>query len=145
MEWNGMGDGTRRMRKKKRNNFVKHKIYYRKNYLVENEIYVLNIFLLCYIHNTCILHKMPGYQITTYTHKDENNKWLIKPYDKDLSSSNGNNVAVEFVRNGDLIRLEHVQTKRNLHSHREKAPITKKHHQITGYGEVCAFFHIKKK
>ncbi|KAJ8941353.1 hypothetical protein NQ314_010416 [Rhamnusium bicolor] len=36
---------------------------------------------------------------------------------------------------GDLIRLEHIATKRNLHSHKEQAPITKKHYQVTGYGE----------
>ncbi|XP_036340181.1 protein O-mannosyl-transferase 2-like isoform X1 [Rhagoletis pomonella] len=37
--------------------------------------------------------------------------------------------------NGDLIRLEHVATKRNLHSHGEQAPLTKRHLQVTGYGE----------
>lgn len=34
------------------------------------------------------------------------------------------------------MRLEHTQTRRNLHSHRETAPLTKKHFQVTGYGEV---------
>lgn len=84
------------------------------------------------------------FQITTYTHKDENNKWLIKPYNKDLSP---NEESVVVVKHGDLIRLEHAQTKRNLHSHREQAPLTKKHYQVTGYGEVmsgcnCRFFFI---
>ncbi|KAL1114826.1 hypothetical protein AAG570_007650 [Ranatra chinensis] len=69
-------------------------------------------------------------QITTYTHKDENNRWLIKPYNIELDED-----VIEFVRHGDLIRLEHVPTRRNLHSHREQAPITKKHLQVTGYGE----------
>lgn len=73
------------------------------------------------------------FQITTYTHKDENNKWLIKPYNRDLST---NEESVVIVKHGDLVRLEHVQTKRNLHSHREQAPLTKKHYQVTGYGEV---------
>lgn len=40
------------------------------------------------------------------------------------------------MRSGDLIRLEHVPTRRNLHSHKESAPVTKKHYQVTGYGEV---------
>lgn len=70
-------------------------------------------------------------QITTYTHKDDNNKWIIKPYDKDASAN-----STVIVKQGDLVRLEHLQTRRNLHSHREKAPITAKHFQITGYGEV---------
>lgn len=39
-----------------------------------------------------------------------------------------------------MIRLEHVPTRRNLHSHRESAPITKKHYQVTGYGEVNITF-----
>ncbi|GIY27957.1 protein O-mannosyl-transferase 2 [Caerostris darwini] len=72
-------------------------------------------------------------QVTAYSHKDENNKWVIKKFDSepDLSSDN----PVELVSNGDLIRLEHVVTKRNLHSHKEVAPITKRHQQITCYGE----------
>lgn len=70
-------------------------------------------------------------QITTYTHKDDNNKWLIKKFNVEYIDSND----VEFVKSGDLVRLEHVPTKRNLHSHKEFAPITKKHYQVTGYGE----------
>uniref|UniRef100_A0A336M336 Protein O-mannosyl-transferase 2 n=1 Tax=Culicoides sonorensis TaxID=179676 RepID=A0A336M336_CULSO len=69
-------------------------------------------------------------QITTYTHKDDNNRWLVKPYNKDPSQD-----TVQIVKHGDLIRLEHVQTRRNLHAHRELAPLTKKHFQVTGYGE----------
>ncbi|CAH0550291.1 unnamed protein product [Brassicogethes aeneus] len=68
-------------------------------------------------------------QITTYTHKDDNNKWLIKKYNSEDIS------GVNIVKNGDLVRLEHIATKRNLHSHKEQAPITKKHYQVTGYGE----------
>ncbi|XP_055300982.1 protein O-mannosyl-transferase 2 [Sitodiplosis mosellana] len=71
-------------------------------------------------------------QITTYTHKDENNKWLIKPYNEEIKP---NEKDVVLVKHGDLIRLEHIQTKRNLHSHREQAPLTRKHYQVTGYGE----------
>ncbi|BES91409.1 dolichyl-phosphate-mannose-protein mannosyltransferase activity [Nesidiocoris tenuis] len=69
-------------------------------------------------------------QCTTYTHKDDNNKFLIKPYNSDPPID-----EIRFLKNGDLIRLEHVPTRRNLHSHREPAPITKKHLQVTGYGE----------
>ncbi|XP_019767604.2 protein O-mannosyl-transferase 2 [Dendroctonus ponderosae] len=68
-------------------------------------------------------------QITTYTHKDDNNKWMIKKYNAEELSEG------EIVRSGDLVRLEHVATRRNLHSHKEQAPITKKHFQVTGYGE----------
>ncbi|XP_068893281.1 protein O-mannosyl-transferase 2 isoform X1 [Tenebrio molitor] len=68
-------------------------------------------------------------QITTYTHKDDNNKWLVKKYNTEDTG------GVTVVRSGDLVRLEHVPTKRNLHSHKEQAPVTKKHYQVTGYGE----------
>ncbi|XP_011504680.1 PREDICTED: protein O-mannosyl-transferase 2 [Ceratosolen solmsi marchali] len=69
-------------------------------------------------------------QITTYSHKDDNNLWFIKKFDIDEILS-----KPELVRHGDLIRLEHVITRRNLHSHKEIAPISKKHYQVTGYGE----------
>ncbi|XP_012156645.1 protein O-mannosyl-transferase 2 [Ceratitis capitata] len=68
-------------------------------------------------------------QVTTYTHKDDNNKWLIKPHNKNVGKQ------IKYVMHGDLIRLEHVATKRNLHSHGELAPVTKRHFQVTGYGE----------
>ncbi|KAH9628283.1 hypothetical protein HF086_017358 [Spodoptera exigua] len=67
--------------------------------------------------------------ITTYTHKDDNNRWVIKPYDKEQVE------GVVLVRSGDLVRLTHAQTGRNLHSHRERAPLTTKYMQVTGYGE----------
>ncbi|XP_024938876.1 protein O-mannosyl-transferase 2 isoform X2 [Cephus cinctus] len=69
-------------------------------------------------------------QITTYSHKDDNNLWLVKKFDSDEMPSES-----ELVKHGDLIRLEHVITRRNLHSHKEIAPISKKHYQVTGYGE----------
>ncbi|XP_023159697.2 protein O-mannosyl-transferase 2 [Drosophila hydei] len=71
-------------------------------------------------------------QITTYTHKDDNNIWLIKPYNKPELPKD----ELRLLRHGDLLRLEHLVTKRNLHSHSEPAPMTKKHLQVTGYGEL---------
>ncbi|GFY76878.1 protein O-mannosyl-transferase 2 [Trichonephila inaurata madagascariensis] len=44
-------------------------------------------------------------QVTIYSHKDENNKWLIKKLDSNLSSSTSD--PIELVFNGDLIKLEH--------------------------------------
>lgn len=73
-------------------------------------------------------------QVTAYSHKDDNNKWIIKWYDKQPNLENENE-PIEFVHNGDLIRLEHLVTTRNLHSHKEVAPITKRHQQVSCYGE----------
>jgi dolichyl-phosphate-mannose-protein mannosyltransferase len=72
--------------------------------------------------------------VTTYTHKDDNNLFLVKKYNMELTDDDDDDV--EIVQNGDLIRLEHVSTRRNIHSHKEMAPISKKHYQVTGYGEV---------
>lgn len=70
-------------------------------------------------------------QVTTYSHKDENNMWILKPA---LDESDLHKKPV-LVRNGDLVRLEHVMTRRNLHSHREPAPLTTRHFQVSGYGQ----------
>ncbi|XP_077179439.1 protein O-mannosyl-transferase 2 isoform X2 [Paroedura picta] len=72
-------------------------------------------------------------QVTAYLHKDLNNLWIIKKY-----NLNGDyfdpSLPVEFVKHGDIIRLEHKETSRNLHSHQHEAPLTRKHLQVTGYG-----------
>ncbi|XP_018085850.1 protein O-mannosyl-transferase 2 isoform X2 [Xenopus laevis] len=69
-------------------------------------------------------------QVTTYSHKDQNNLWIIKKHNSERDPGS----PVEFVRHGDIIRLEHKVTGRNLHSHQREAPLTKKHLQVTAYG-----------
>lgn len=69
-------------------------------------------------------------QVTTYSHKDDNNMWKLKPADRDVDLTD----PVILIKDGDLVRLEHVMTKRNLHSHREPAPLSKRHFQVSGYG-----------
>ncbi|KAM9571160.1 protein O-mannosyl-transferase 2 isoform 2-T2 [Salvelinus alpinus] len=69
-------------------------------------------------------------QVTAYLHKDYNNMWLVhRSNDSDAQSG-----EPDLVRHGDIIRLEHKETTRNLHSHLHEAPLTKKHFQVTGYG-----------
>ncbi|MBN3299264.1 POMT2 transferase, partial [Amia calva] len=70
-------------------------------------------------------------QITAYLHKDFNNLWLVR---KQNSREEDLSAPAELVRHGDIIRLEHKETTRNLHSHLHEAPLTKKHLQVTGYG-----------
>ncbi|XP_077123622.1 protein O-mannosyl-transferase 2 isoform X5 [Ranitomeya variabilis] len=71
-------------------------------------------------------------QVTTYSHKDPNNLWMVKKHNAEYG--NDSDSALEFVHHGDLIRLEHKGTGRNLHSHQREAPLTKKHLQVTAYG-----------
>ncbi|EIE81440.1 hypothetical protein RO3G_06145 [Rhizopus delemar RA 99-880] len=44
---------------------------------------------------------------------------------------------LEYVRNGDHIRLEHFSSSRKLHSHDERPQLTnrKEHHEVTAYGD----------
>ncbi|XP_059108885.1 protein O-mannosyl-transferase 2 isoform X1 [Peromyscus eremicus] len=72
-------------------------------------------------------------QVTTYLHKDYNNLWIIKKHNTNTDPLDPS-FPVEFVRHGDIIRLEHKETTRNLHSHYHEAPLTRKHYQVTGYG-----------
>jgi len=74
-------------------------------------------------------------QITTYSNKDYNNIWIVKKYDEEIPDDvDDPSFPIEQVRSGDLIRLEHEDTGRNLHSHRHPAPVTKRHYQVSGYG-----------
>ncbi|XP_029973507.1 protein O-mannosyl-transferase 2 [Salarias fasciatus] len=68
-------------------------------------------------------------QVTAYLHKDYNNLWLVHRQDNNSQSE-----TPDLVRHGDIIRLEHKETTRNLHSHLHEAPLTRKHFQVTGYG-----------
>jgi len=77
-------------------------------------------------------------QITSYAHKDDNNKFLIKKWNEDPPlpfTKDWDDAEIEFVKHGDLVRLEHILTRRNVHSHQEPAPLSKKQFQVTGYGE----------
>ncbi|KJX96974.1 dolichyl-phosphate-mannose-protein mannosyltransferase [Zymoseptoria brevis] len=73
-------------------------------------------------------------QITCYHHKDANNDWFFYPnrhqpaYDPEAD--------LKFVGNGDVIRLIHAQTGRNLHSHTVPAPVTKADHEVSCYGNL---------
>ena len=72
----------------------------------------------------------PQQMVTNYVHRDDNNHFLVKRWA-------GDNRTVEdnFVRHGDAVILEHVNTKKNLHSHKTRALVAKSHYQVTGYGE----------
>ncbi|TMW66174.1 hypothetical protein Poli38472_003939 [Pythium oligandrum] len=60
---------------------------------------------------------------------DPNSYWLVKEADSASACSLG-----EKLQCGATIRLEHIQTRRNLHTHQFRAPLTQHHHEVSGFG-----------
>ena len=77
-------------------------------------------------------------QVTTYAHKDENNFFVIKKWNEEPPNNTDPDAIVDLIKNGDLVRLEHVTSRRNIHSHREPAPVSKRHFQV----EFFNFLHV---
>ncbi|KAI0080531.1 glycosyltransferase family 39 protein [Panus rudis PR-1116 ss-1] len=71
-------------------------------------------------------------QVTCYHYKDENNDWIVTTpwYEKEPESSE----PIRFLKDGDVIRLRHGPTTRNLHSHPIPAPVTKLNYEVSCYG-----------
>lgn len=70
-------------------------------------------------------------QVTCYHHRDSNNEWIISGHrlgDGDLNQTEG------LVQNGSIIRLLHVSTGRNLHSHEISAFNIKREFEVSCYG-----------
>lgn len=119
--------GVRRERKKERKREkrrTKHRFCIHRNGFVR--VWVGPYFILICMH---LLEQ----QITLYPYMDENNWWTIRKMNSTLDAENepadklgsDNETWLEWVRNGDIVRLEHVMTApRKLHSHDEKAPVT---------------------
>jgi dolichyl-phosphate-mannose-protein mannosyltransferase len=80
-------------------------------------------------------------QVTCYHHKDTNNQWIVEKAWEKYRDQGGNpdwfdeEKVVEMVKDGDLIRLSHAQTSRNLHSHNIQAPISREN-EVSGYGNA---------
>ncbi|KAJ5414452.1 Glycosyl transferase family 39 [Penicillium cosmopolitanum] len=73
-------------------------------------------------------------QVTCYHHKDSNNDWFIYPNRNEAEYDA--TADLKFIGDGDLIRLIHGQTGRNLHSHAIPAPVSKSHHEVSCYGNT---------
>ncbi|QGA19288.1 hypothetical protein EYB26_006977 [Talaromyces marneffei] len=73
-------------------------------------------------------------QVTCYHHKDANNDWFMYPnrYQPEYDPE----APLRFLGDGDVIRLIHAQTGRNLHSHSVTAPITKSDWEVSCYGNT---------
>lgn len=71
-------------------------------------------------------------QVTCYHYKDENNEWVILPnWDEPALDPYAD---LRFLSDGDVIRLQHPSTTRNLHSHTIPAPVSKLNNEVSGYG-----------
>ncbi|KAL3901686.1 MAG: hypothetical protein SGCHY_000414 [Lobulomycetales sp.] len=82
-------------------------------------------------------------QVTCYHHKDSNNEWIVHhawqkflPEDRAKDFHENDPSKPEMVKDGDLIRLLHKSTGRNLHSHNIEAPVTKKENEVSCYGNA---------
>ncbi|KAJ5476951.1 Dolichyl-phosphate-mannose--protein mannosyltransferase 2 [Penicillium diatomitis] len=73
-------------------------------------------------------------QVTCYHHKDANNDWFIYP-NRNEPEFNPEG-ELKYVGDGDVIRLIHGSTGRNLHSHAVAAPVTKSHWEVSCYGNI---------
>ncbi|KAI8848349.1 hypothetical protein BC829DRAFT_394251, partial [Chytridium lagenaria] len=92
-------------------------------------------------HNSFYPSGSKQQQITLYPFRViyENSKFLIKP---PLDTSNGTTkdttaTSLKYIKNGDIIRLLHVSTKKHLHSHDVRPIVTDNEHnlEVSGYGE----------
>jgi dolichyl-phosphate-mannose-protein mannosyltransferase len=73
-------------------------------------------------------------QVTCYHYKDSNNDWIVTPrWEEPGIDVNG---PIRYLQHGDVIRLVHQPTGRNLHSHNVPAPITKLNNEVSCYGDA---------
>lgn len=73
-------------------------------------------------------------QVTCYHHKDANNNWYFYPNRREPDYDPA--AEPRMIGDGDVIRLLHAQTGRNLHSHQISAPITKSQWEVSCYGNA---------
>lgn len=71
-------------------------------------------------------------QVTTYNFKDANNLWSIQHAHDQGDVKEGD--PIQFIKDGDVVRLVHVLTRQNLHSHMVEAPITSSQFEVSGHG-----------
>ncbi|KAJ2523619.1 hypothetical protein GGI11_001380 [Coemansia sp. RSA 2049] len=77
-------------------------------------------------------------QVTLYGFRDENNYWVLTRTEaaEERYANSSDPVALEQIKDGDIVRLLHWKTHRRLHSHNERPPVTTNDYQneVTGYG-----------
>lgn len=73
-------------------------------------------------------------QVTAYSYKDSNNNWVFhRVRESELWTSN--ETDIEYITDGEIYRLVHQMTKRNLHTHQIASSVDKKNWEVSGYGD----------
>lgn len=78
-------------------------------------------------------------QVTCYHYKDDNNHWLVLPTWNEPTYDP--NAELRYLKDGDVIRLSHAPTTRNLHSHTVPGPVTKTNNEVSCYGNTTVGDH----
>ena len=85
-------------------------------------------------------------QITLYGHNDENNEWIVhrtyeiekdeegNPLKKLTPLFSDEDYQIEYLKDGDQVRLYHNSTGKYLHSHFIGARVTSTDYEVSGYG-----------
>ena len=85
-------------------------------------------------------------QITLYGHNDENNDWIVHRSYNITKDESGNPIKklepiyteegyeVEYLKDGDHVRLNHNSTGKYLHSHYVGARVSSTDYEVSGYG-----------
>jgi dolichyl-phosphate-mannose-protein mannosyltransferase len=119
------------------------------NYYFTEVAYGANVTIRNFGHGGGLLHSHPSVypegskqqQITCYGHKDSNNQWrILKPRELKQDGTYGSydidKENAHIIHDGDFIRLFHINTKRNLHTHPISAPLNVKQWEVSGYGNL---------
>ena len=94
---------------------------------------------LLHSHVQAFPHGSKQQQVTCYHYRDTNNEFIIRKTREDSPYVEGEDEfaedkPIEFLKHGDVVRLVHKETGRNLHSHPVAAPVSKADYEISAYG-----------
>ncbi|EPZ34034.1 Glycosyl transferase, family 39 domain-containing protein [Rozella allomycis CSF55] len=112
-------------------NFIISAVYYGTNVTIRS--HVENVFLHSHKERYPLRHNdkkvsSQGQQVTGYSHEDNNNHWRFHKIDAKLMESDK-----VIIKNGDIVRLEHVATKSFLLTHDVASPLTMTNMEVTTY------------
>ncbi|KAI5117016.1 hypothetical protein M0805_001615 [Coniferiporia weirii] len=95
-----------------------------------------------YLHSHA--HDYPGgskqQQITLYPHRDSNNNWRLENATADIfgDGEDWTTSTLKYVKQGTILKLQHITTGKRLHSHDQRPPVSEVDFQneVSGYGSL---------